>query len=92
VPYAPIFHPFVERLIGTVRREFRDQVSFWGTIDLKRKRDSLKGTYNQNRMHEGIGGQTPCQEKVEAPTAAADLHHYGWKSHYHGLFQLPVAA
>ena len=26
VPYAPISHPFVERLIGTIRREYLDRV------------------------------------------------------------------
>jgi putative transposase len=29
VPYLPISHPFVERLIGTIRREFLDRVLFW---------------------------------------------------------------
>ena len=28
VPYIPLSHPFVERLIGTVRREYLDQVPF----------------------------------------------------------------
>ena len=37
VPYVPLSHPFVERLIGTVRREFLDQVLFWGALDLQRK-------------------------------------------------------
>jgi hypothetical protein len=37
VPYAPTSHPFVERLIGTVRREFLDHVPFWGARDLERK-------------------------------------------------------
>ena len=27
-------HPFVERLIGTVRGEYLDQVLFWNTTDL----------------------------------------------------------
>src|SRR6202022_3952967 len=30
VPYAPVSHPFVERLIGTIRREYLDRV-FSGT-------------------------------------------------------------
>jgi putative transposase len=29
VPNVPMSHPFVERLIGTMRREFLDQVLFW---------------------------------------------------------------
>ena len=37
VPYTPISHPFVERLIGSVRRELLDQVFFWNRVDLERK-------------------------------------------------------
>jgi hypothetical protein len=29
VPYAPLSHPFVERLIGTIRRECLDRTVFW---------------------------------------------------------------
>jgi putative transposase len=29
VPHVPMSHPFVERLIGTMRREFLDHVPFW---------------------------------------------------------------
>jgi putative transposase len=31
VPHVPLSHPFVERLIGTMRREFLDHVLFWGS-------------------------------------------------------------
>ncbi len=37
VPYTPISHPFVERQIGSIRRELLDQVFFWNTVDLERK-------------------------------------------------------
>jgi hypothetical protein len=33
VPYAPVSHPFVERLIGTIRREYLDQLFFWNTLE-----------------------------------------------------------
>lgn len=29
IPYAPLSHPFVKRLIGTIRREYLDRVLFW---------------------------------------------------------------
>ena len=29
VPYVPLSHPFVERLIGTIRRECLDRTLFW---------------------------------------------------------------
>jgi len=28
IPYVPVAHPFVERLIGTIRREYLDRVFF----------------------------------------------------------------
>src|SRR5882762_4450057 len=31
VPYVRLSHPFVERLIGTVRREYLDRTLFWTT-------------------------------------------------------------
>ena len=34
VPYTPISHPFVERLIGSVRRELLEQIFFWNDQDL----------------------------------------------------------
>ena len=37
VAYVPLSHPFVERLIGTIRREYLDQVLFWNAGDLERK-------------------------------------------------------
>ena len=42
IPYTPISHPFIERLIGTIRREFLDQTFFWGSLDLERKLTSFK--------------------------------------------------
>jgi hypothetical protein len=37
VPYAPLSHPFVERLIGTIRRECLDRTPFWTAADLEMK-------------------------------------------------------
>ncbi len=39
VPYVPVSHPFIERLIGTIRREVLDQMFFWNALDLTRKLD-----------------------------------------------------
>jgi hypothetical protein len=51
VPYAPISHPFIERLIGTVRREYLDHVFFWNAADLTRKLDAFADYYNAHRVH-----------------------------------------
>ena len=37
VPYVPLSHPFVERLIGTIRRECLDRMLFWSAPDLDKK-------------------------------------------------------
>ena len=34
---VPRSHAFVERLIGTIRREYLDRIWFWGWSDLERK-------------------------------------------------------
>lgn len=49
-PYVPISHPFIERLIGTIRREYFDHVMFWTATDLERKLDAFKDYYNGHRF------------------------------------------
>jgi hypothetical protein len=36
-PDVPLSHPFIERLIGTIRRECLDQTLFWTMADLEAK-------------------------------------------------------
>ena len=42
----PLSHPFVERLIGTIRREYLDRVLFWTTADLEAKLIDFQHYYN----------------------------------------------
>ena len=37
VPYVRLSHPFIERLIGTIRRGCRDRTLFWTALDLQAK-------------------------------------------------------
>jgi len=92
VPYVPWSHPFVERLIGTVRREFLDQTLFWNSVDLDRKLSSFRDYYNGSRVHSSLGGQTPNEVSENYAKRRADVHSYRWDSHCGGLYQLPVAA
>jgi len=59
VPYAPLSHPFIERLIGTVRREFLDHALFCNATDLQRKLDSFQTYYNTERVHASRDSQPP---------------------------------
>ncbi len=89
LPYAPMSHPFVERLIGSVRRELLDQTFFWTQADLDNKLRTYQQYYNQYRCHTSRSGATPVESSIKK---AVDLNRYRWKKHCRGLFQLPVAA
>src|SRR3972149_7054863 len=51
VPYTPVSHPFVERMIRTIREELLDQVLFWNQLDLERKLSAFRIYSNQHRAH-----------------------------------------
>ena len=92
IPYTPISHAFVERLIGTIRREYLDCVFFWNAQDLERKLGAFLHYYNHTRAHQSLDGNAPAEicDKHQPPTAT--LSNYSWKSHCNGLFQTPIAA
>ena len=92
VPNVPLSHPFVERLIGTVRRELLDQVLFWTARDLERKLLQFQEYYNRERVHASLTGITPCAKAKNSHTPIANLGDYRWQSHCRGLYQLPAVA
>jgi transposase InsO family protein len=92
IPDVPLSHPFVERIIGTLRRELLDQVLFWNATDLERKLTDYQHYYNEHRVHTSLQGVTPTIKAHKASTTIVNLDNYRWQSHCRGLFQLPVAA
>jgi transposase InsO family protein len=92
VPQVPRSHPFIERLIGTIRREYLDRLFFWTADDLERKLELFKNFYNVTRVHQGLSGDTPGEKAGGPTTQAAGLENYRWQTHCHGLFELPIAA
>ena len=92
VPHVPLSHPFVERLIGTVRRELLDQVLFWNGRDLERKVAEFQDYYNAARLHASLEDQAPLTVGARQRPVPADLDHVRWVSHCCDLVQLPVAA
>jgi putative transposase len=92
IPYVPVSHPFVERLIGTIRREFLDHVMIWNAVDLERKLQEFRVYYNGNRVHQSLSGRTPEEISGKPPPAHAVLDRYAWRHHCRGLFQMPIAA
>jgi transposase InsO family protein len=92
VPYAPVSHPFLERLIGTIRREYLDRIFFWNEMDLEQKLEQFKIYYNQLRVHQSLEGATPEEKAGRATIQPLDLGNYRWQAHCHCLFDLPIAA
>jgi putative transposase len=66
---------------------------FFRTADaLERKLESFKNYYNAARVHQGLSGDTPAEKAGEPTPRPALIEDYRWRSHCHGLFELPIAA
>ncbi len=92
VPYIPLSHPFVERLIGTIRREYLDQVPFCSAPDLERKVLLFKEYYNRDRVHRGLNRTPPDENSGITNRKITRLDDYRWRKRCRGLYQLPAAA
>lgn len=92
VPYTPTSHPFVERAIGTVRRDCLDQLFFWNKNDLEKKLSAYRLYYNEHRCHSSLSGDTPKEKCKNTNGDVIAMSDFKWKSHCRGLFQLPIAA
>ena len=90
VPYTPMSHPFIERVIGTIRREFLDDVPFWNSLDLEQKLSEFKDYYNNHRTHTALFGHSPEKFGQLADNAFISIDDYGWKQHCRGLFHTPT--
>ena len=89
VPYVPLSHPFVERLIGTIRRECLDHMLFWTTTDRENKLLDFRTYFNSHRTHASIEGRTPDPPVSEQ---ISNIRSYRWRQHCRGLYQTPTAA
>ncbi len=88
VPQVPLSHPFIERLIGTLRRECLDQLLFWTATDLEMKLTAFRDYFNRHRSHAALKGKTP----IEIPESKAiDFTSYRWQKHCRGPYQTPIA-
>lgn len=94
VPGTPTSHPFIERVIGTTRRECLDQLVFFNKLDLQRKLDHFQVYYNEDRIHSSLDLKTPSKMATENSSSKgiALIEEYRWNFRCGGLYQLPVAA
>ena len=92
VPEVPRSHPFIERLIGTVRRESWDLSPVLERLgELERKLLHFRDYYNRDRVHASLG-LTPEAQATSTERRLLDLRKYRWECHCRGLYQLPAAA
>jgi transposase InsO family protein len=89
LPHVPMSHPFVERLIGSMRRELLDHTLFWTATDLENKLRDYQRYYNENRCHTARVGVPPVESNTQK---VVNISRYRWEKHCRGLFDLPVAA
>jgi hypothetical protein len=92
VPFVPLSHPFVERLIGTIRRELLDHVLYWTLAILNKNCGGFRKYYNRHRVHASLAGVTPESKAGSSCSPIANLSDYRWRGHCRDLYQLPAAA
>jgi putative transposase len=66
-PRAPWQNPYVERLVGSIRRECLDHVIVWNQRSLRRILRSYFAYYQHSRTHLALGKDAPDPRTVEPP-------------------------
>ena len=80
-PRSPCQNAYVERLIGTLRRECLDHVLIYGERHLRRILSLYSLYYNETRTHLGLGKDAPLRRSVQrsgtivAIPILSGLHH-----------------
>ena len=89
-PRSPWQNPFVERLIGSIRRDCLDHVIVLTESHLKRILTSYFEYYHYDRSHHGLVKDTPVERPIQTRPAkggkviefprVGGLHHrYEWR-------------
>jgi putative transposase len=66
-PRSPWQNPFVERLIGSIRRECLDHVIVWNEGSLRRILQSYFAYYERSRTHLALSKDAPVPRPVGKP-------------------------
>jgi putative transposase len=82
-PRAPWQNPFVERVIGSIRRECLDHFVILSEAHLRRLLRSFRAYYNNSRPHQALENNSPIPRDVQPPsrgqiravTEVCGLHH-----------------
>jgi len=68
-PASPWQNPFVERVIGSIRRECLDHVIVLNETHLRRVLSSYPPYYHRTRTHLGLDKDTPDRRPIAATSA-----------------------
>jgi transposase InsO family protein len=80
-PRSPWQNPYVERLIGTIRRECLDHMIVFGQAHLRRVLGKFAAYYNESRIHRSLDKDAPFHRAIERVGAITSqpvlggLHH-----------------
>jgi putative transposase len=85
---VPISHPFVERLIGAIRREYLDRTLFWTPGDLEMKLLDFQRYYTVTER--SWTGARRTRARTRAANARTSVRIDG--NCTVGLYQTPMAA
>jgi transposase InsO family protein len=66
-PQSPWQNPYVERLIGTIRRECLDHVIVFHEGALRRTLNSYFNYYERSRTHLSLDKDAPIPRRVQPP-------------------------
>jgi len=83
-PHSPWQNPFVERVIGSIRRECLDHVIIWNEQGLRRHLRRYVAYYHQWRPHLSLDKDAPIPRATQPPSAGrivqipevGGLHHH----------------
>ena len=64
-PRSPWQNPYVERLIGTIRRECLDHMIVFGEAHLRRILGRYAAYYNESRIHRSLDKDAPFHRAIE---------------------------
>jgi transposase InsO family protein len=67
-PHAPWQNAYVERFIGSVRRECLDHVIVFSATGLRRLMNLYGAYYEQSRTHLSLNKDAPIQRRIAAPS------------------------
>ena len=83
-PRAPRQNPFVERVIGSLRRECLDHLIVWNERSLRRHLERYLAYYHDWRTHLSLTKDAPVPRAAQPPTGGAivQVPHLGGLHHH----------